>query len=499
MNFIKGLKQSFSVITIAISFVLLLFSVSAKAVNLAQDNIGDVLLFPYFTTRDGWTSLFTISNTNNKTVVAKLRWREGKNGRSVRDVNVILSPYDTWTVGIRSVGDGAGIFTTDNSCTLPKLPSLANIGRNQVTGLNFTNAAYANIAAVDNRDNGGTTLDRSKEGYFEVIEMGTISSASSAGNNAEQIAFFAEHVGDGWNNTALPRDCGSVRALFDGENTFITAGQLEPPENNLIGEGILVKGVDGKAAGYIPTVLANFSDKQIYSSPNSLKPDLGSISPLEALIISDASPKDPVRFIPASGRGIDAVSELISRRVVINYYNVTGDSGTSWVMTFPTKHFYVDRPLFESNTQSPLSAGTDSLAPFDSVVNGEVFGAAYDESQGKSCFDATFNFWDREGSFNVAIKYFQYFETLIIQYNNLCFESNIISFGGYNSEKGLFSSKIVTLLGGTLYAANGKSLIFFGEKDSITALPVIGFKVEIRNRGDASVNYGFATEHFYKR
>jgi hypothetical protein len=92
-----------------------------------------------------------------------------------------------------------------------------------------------------------------------------------------------------------------------------------------------------------------------------------------------------------------------------------------------------------------------------------------------------------------------YWGIFVDKKKNLCFESNIISFDPSPGGEGLFSSKIVTLLGGTLYAANGKSLIFFGEKDSITALPVIGFKVEIRNRGDASVNYGFATEHFYKR
>lgn len=478
-------------------------SAPVQAVNIAQDGLGEVLVFPYYNTRDGWTSLFTVTNTSNKTVIAKVRWREAKNSRDVRDFNVVLSPYDVWTAGTRSAGEGAEMFTTDNSCTFPQLPSISNIGGNEVTGIAFTNAAYAQAGGEDNRDNGGTSLDRTKEGYFEVIEMGTISNASSVGNNAEQLAFNAEHTGGG-NNTAVPESCDNVRALLRGNVGLTTAQLLEEPENNLKGEAVLVKGADGIAAGYNPTTLANFADTQIYDEPDSPNPNLDSASPAAAVIISDANPTAPTTFIPASGRGVDAVSELISRSTVINNFNVAGDSQTSWVMTFPTKNFYVDRPLFGSNGQSPLGAGVTPLAPFDGAVNGHVFGLNQVDPAGNSCFDVNFSLWDRE-EYQPTATVNDGFSPRIGAATNqtvLCYEANIVSFGGSGSVAvdepvGLFSSKVAGQISDSvLPGENGWGMMSFG---SGAALPVVGMKVEIRNRGDASVNYGFANDHAYKR
>lgn len=39
---------------------------SAQAVNLATDGLGQVLIFPYYTTRAGWNTLFNITNTSDK-------------------------------------------------------------------------------------------------------------------------------------------------------------------------------------------------------------------------------------------------------------------------------------------------------------------------------------------------------------------------------------------------------------------------------------------------
>ena len=37
---------------------------SVQAVNLATDGLGQVLIFPYYTTRAGWNTLFNITNTS---------------------------------------------------------------------------------------------------------------------------------------------------------------------------------------------------------------------------------------------------------------------------------------------------------------------------------------------------------------------------------------------------------------------------------------------------
>jgi hypothetical protein len=330
--------------------------------------------------------------------------------------------------------------------------------------------------------------------------MGTIPTINSTGNNAQQLAFNAEHRGNRGNNAQVPRDCDAARALLRGNVGVTTAGLLEAPENNLKGEAVLVKGADGIASGYNPTTLANFSDVQIYDQPDSPFPNLNSASPASAVIISDANPSAPTTFTPGSGRPVDAVSELISRSTVINNYNVAGDSQTSWVMTFPTKNFYVDRPLFAGNGQSPLGAGVTPLAPFDGAVNGNVFGLNQADPTGNSCFDVNFSLWDRE-EFQPTATVNDGFSPRIGAATNqtvLCYEANVVSFGGSGSVAvdepvGLFSSKVGSQINDSvLPGENGWGMMSFG---SGAALPVVGMKVEIRNRGDAAVNYGFANDH----
>ena len=45
-------------------------STSVQAVNIAQDGLGEVLIFPYYTVRDGWATYFNVTNTSDKTVIA---------------------------------------------------------------------------------------------------------------------------------------------------------------------------------------------------------------------------------------------------------------------------------------------------------------------------------------------------------------------------------------------------------------------------------------------
>ena len=70
---------------------------TAQAVSVAQDNIGQALIFPYYTVQGGWMSLFGVTNTSGNIVAVKVRFRKSYNSRDVLDFNIILSPYDVWT------------------------------------------------------------------------------------------------------------------------------------------------------------------------------------------------------------------------------------------------------------------------------------------------------------------------------------------------------------------------------------------------------------------
>ena len=109
---------------------------AADAVMINPNGLGQVLVYPYYTVRNGYNvggvsaapfnTLLSIVNTTNSTKAVKVRFREGKASVEVLDFNVFLSPYDMWTAAVEpGVGvtgtdiDGAMIETNDNTCTIP--------------------------------------------------------------------------------------------------------------------------------------------------------------------------------------------------------------------------------------------------------------------------------------------------------------------------------------------------------------------------------------------
>ncbi len=65
---------------------------SAEAVSVSADNMGQVLIFPYYTVRGGWNTLLGVTNTSDRVVAVKVRFHEALNSRDVFDFNIILSP-----------------------------------------------------------------------------------------------------------------------------------------------------------------------------------------------------------------------------------------------------------------------------------------------------------------------------------------------------------------------------------------------------------------------
>ncbi len=66
---------------------------SAQAVYVSANNLGQALIFPYYTVRGGWMTLFGVTNTSALTVAVKVRFREAYNSRDVFDFNIILRSY----------------------------------------------------------------------------------------------------------------------------------------------------------------------------------------------------------------------------------------------------------------------------------------------------------------------------------------------------------------------------------------------------------------------
>jgi len=146
--------------------------------------------------------------------------------------------------------------------------------------------------------------------------------------------------------------------------------------------------------------------------------------------------------------GIDAVSAVLARRSVINEWaasptptGVIKDFYTQWVVTFPTKHYYVDLQddpnaddRFAPTLVDPRDAPTDlndAFAPFSfefDTANGTG------NAVGQSCESYDMVLWDREESmlgFSSPADY---------NPSRMCNEVNVLSFTDAYATKGLNSS-----------------------------------------------------------
>ncbi len=78
---------------------------AAQAVNLNPDGLGQVLIYPYYTTRADLAETRTrrccrSSTRRSSAKAVKVRFLEGKNSREVLDFNLFLSKHDVWTAAI---------------------------------------------------------------------------------------------------------------------------------------------------------------------------------------------------------------------------------------------------------------------------------------------------------------------------------------------------------------------------------------------------------------
>lgn len=457
-------------------------SAPAHAINLAPNGKGEVLIFPYYTVRNGFDTLVSVTNTSDRTVLANLRLREAKNGRPVGEFHLALAPHDVWTGAVTSDGaDGALIRTFDTSCTAPAL----NAGPNGSTQVALSPAGYVGTGTLP-YDNGGTELSRVQEGFIEVIEMGisTVPEIPAAGLSIETAS---QHV-DG-----VPRNCAIVRNAFSYGGNFGPSGNggalpdsvfstFEAPKNVLLGSATLINVGSGHAYDAMPTTIQNFQDTApvIYRS-GSGRPTLADGGVGMTALRFDADG----RLITIAGiaRSIDAVSALLMTSSLTNEFAAGGpsDALTDWIVTFPTKHFYTD---------AAESGSSNAGAP--------PFSQVFQES-GMSCDPWDGIWFGREEQFSdTGLDY-----AVRPPGTGTCGAVNIVTFQeGSAAESLLGSATVARSLSRSGYVGSsgwarldapfGASLLGYN------GLPAIGFSVTRHNNAEAAGNnrnYGSGRPH----
>lgn len=482
----------------------------AQAVNLATDGLGEVLIFPYYTVNADYDTYVNVVNTSDKAVAVKVRAREAYNSRDCRDFNVVLSPYDVWVATITRNPDGfARITTNDNSCTSPKLFDNSVSGYTDllpgVRGVDFTNADYIDR----NEDAGPNGLDRCKAGYFEVIEMGV--------SDGGPIYDASKH-----NSSGVPKDCDFVATKFQTDIVSIQ-NEFAEPNNVLKGSGVLIRTTQGKNGAMDAVTLANFfnpaadgvdddSPVDLIQTPDNVHPNLLDARPAVSRILNDQATHVQGFFVDGEWEfGEDAVSAVLMRASIINTWSSNPDNAakTDWVITFPTKNFYVDERWTGLDPE-------DAYPPFANGFHGA-------EGQGKACDVVTLQWWDREeqtpgqsncqdsgGCFSPKPAPNE------APSDALCYEANVLTFNGANTLGSPLARSVsidyhygwakMQLDVGSSVSLDNDDVIGFiephGTHDLYYGLPAVGFAyttLEDGFSGDYIKNYGSVWNHSYQR
>jgi len=408
----------------------LLNAANVSAMYVDPKGEGQALIYPYYTVNQGQQTLLTVANTDSNGKALRISFREGLNGRDVLSFNLYLAAHDTWTgvvfalsdAGLGAPGSGAAITSNDQSCTTPALPETTASGMHYQHFLDYDYTGKYT-------DSGPTTDDRTREGFFEIIEMADVSSNLV---DASKIS------------------CVSVLNL--------TGATLKTPTGGLTGNAAIINVAQGTYYAYDATAIQGFLSAPKFTLSGQDDITLGSASSIiGGNVPSTAFVDGKLREVDyTTQHSVDAVSALlINERLDLQIENSPGIA-TDWVLTFPTKQFYVDQRL--TNT-------TTAIAPFR---------ALFGTTTGQSPFKISMDVWDREdhsvASDGVAV---------------LPFETNVLSASSPSGALGAVSTRVPFPFTGNVAGQATVSLNPNEEAHSLRAavdgtllkgLPVIGFQ-----------------------
>jgi hypothetical protein len=314
----------------------LVASLPASAVYLNPDGKGQALIFPYYTARSAnanpFNTYLSLVNHTSDAKAIRVRVREGRNASEVAGFNLFLSPNDMWTGAVLPVAssDAARLISKDLSCTSPAFAALGA----EPPAIAFSNASYVG-------DSFGDGMDRTREGWVEVIEMATLTGASAAA------------IAHGTNG--VPVNCAAVQGT--------PALSLAAPTGGLSGTLTLINVTSGEDFTVNAEALAGLSTAPFYRHAADSYPDF------------NAAEIDPVSVVVADGfvyrsvwsRGADAVSATLMRSSWQGEYILDAEtnSQSDFVVTFPTRHHYVAggmvAPPFGARCQSPSQTFSGEL------------------------------------------------------------------------------------------------------------------------------------------
>ncbi len=321
----------------------------ARAVRLDPDGLGQALIFPYYTVQsargNALNTYLSVVNHGSDAKAIRVRFHEGRMGAEVADFNLFLSPNDVWTAALVPTSDGTRLLTVDHSCTEPAFTQPAP---GSPSTLDFNALAYSGIRD----DSAGNGLDRTREGYFEMIEMATLTGTA---------ALAVTHTSAG-----VPANCAYVQGP--------AAISVAAPSGSLSGSLTIINVANGMEFSTNAVALTELATRPFFRPSSDAYPDWNAaeIDPVSAVVANGAV------YRSVWSRPVDAVSAVLMRSAWQGEYVLDNStqSLTDLVITFPTRRFYVngqkaDAP-FTSRAAWSADCGWSSYVAGNAFVPGET-------------------------------------------------------------------------------------------------------------------------------
>ena len=373
---------------------------ASQAVTVNADGLGQVLIYPYYTVRTTaaggeYQSLISVVNTTASAKAVKVRFLEGKNSREVLDFNLFLSHNDVWVGGVVGTADGAGLFTPAKSSTMPVVSS------DPKNPTPFVNFAFTGSA----EDGGDQSLDRTREGYAEVIEMADIITNSPTWTTVTHVS-------------SVPPCKASI--LQSPSLTAVTAqlaGDTVAPTGGIFGAMTLVNALAAIDVATEATALATFTaTKQLFPEGNTL-PDLSLVNPRTS-VVTNGNQTFVTQWPALTTNGPDPVSAVLMHNNLYNEFVLDSGtkSGTDWVVTMPTKRYYYQGGQITDTAGNVIGV---ALTPGQTLFQRDFI-------LGKACDDVVITRWDREE--NTVASSTTFSPPPPTRTDAICYEANVITF-----------------------------------------------------------------------
>jgi hypothetical protein len=322
----------------------------AETGAILPDGTGDSVLYPFYTTVNGATTTFSLTNTSvTATVAAKVRFRDSDESTDQLDFIVVMSPEDKFNFFVAQNSAGTPTaYWFDNSCVVGYPGAVTD----ELKELPFT----------------GTVSDGT--GHMEVIGMLNLNTLESGtGVDLDEAASHSLEAGK-----YVPRDCDALKRAFEsraavngirGEaggpalsTDLVALGEADVP-NVLTGSMLLTIPGTGVEAGTDAIMVRNTFNRGFLAAQSTEAcaemGDPGTNQGYEScysLYNWDMQEFDHPNLADINWVGdgagdagtntVAVLDQLLTAQALQGDWsnNALLNVGTDWIVTFPTKYVY---------------------------------------------------------------------------------------------------------------------------------------------------------------